>query len=65
MDGGIVTEAEIRRNTGAEDGAMDTADLEAIMAAPKEAHDFASTGIDWLAPAFGKYVGTTAPEGYN
>jgi len=60
---GIVTEAEPGRITGGEDGVMDTADLEAIMTTPDEAREFASTGIDWLAPAFGNVHGNYGPRG--
>lgn len=60
---GIVTEAEPGRITGGEDGVMDTADLEAIMTRPEEAREFAETGIDWLAPAFGNVHGNYGPRG--
>lgn len=60
---GIVTEAEPGRIVGGEDGVMDTAELEAIMTSPEEAEDFAATGIDWLAPAFGNVHGNYGPRG--
>lgn len=60
---GIVTEAEPGRITGGEDGVMDTADLEAIMTRPEEAREFADTGIDWLAPAFGNVHGNYGSRG--
>jgi len=60
---GIVTEAEPGRITGGEDGVQDTAELEAIMTSPDEAQEFAETGIDWLAPAFGNVHGNYGPRG--
>ena len=60
---GIVTEAEPGRITGGEDGVMDTKELEAIMTSPEEARQFAATGIDWLAPAFGNVHGNYGPRG--
>lgn len=60
---GIVTEAEPGRITGGEDGVQDTAELEAIMTTPEEAQQFADTGIDWLAPAFGNVHGNYGPRG--
>ena len=60
---GIVTEAEPGRITGGEDGVMDTKDLEAVMTSPEEAREFADTGIDWLAPAFGNVHGSYGPRG--
>lgn len=59
----IVTEAEPGRITGGEDGVQDTAELEAIMTTPEEAREFADTGIDWLAPAFGNVHGNYGPRG--
>ncbi len=60
---GIVTEAEPGRITGGEDGVQDTAELDAIMTSPEEAQEFADTGIDWLAPAFGNVHGNYGPRG--
>jgi len=60
---GIVTEAEPGRIVGGEDGVQDTAELEAIMTTPEEAREFAATGIDWLAPAFGNVHGNYGPRG--
>ena len=60
---GIVTEAEPGRIVGGEDGVQDTAELEAIMTSVDEAKDFADTGIDWLAPAFGNVHGNYGPRG--
>ncbi len=60
---GIVCEAEPGRIQGGEDGVMDTAELEAIMTSPDEAHEFVDTGIDWLAPAFGNVHGSYGPRG--
>lgn len=62
---GILTEAEPGRITGGEDGVQDTAELEAVMTSPEEARDFVSTGIDWLAPAFGNVHGNYGPLGIN
>lgn len=60
---GIVCEAEPGRIQGGEDGVLDTKDLEAIMTTVPEAQDFAATGIDWLAPAFGNVHGFYGPRG--
>ena len=60
---GIVTEAEPGRIVGGEDGVTDTAELEAIMTSVDEARDFAATGIDWLAPAFGNVHGNYGARG--
>ena len=60
---GIVTEAEPGRITGGEDGVMDTKELEAIMTTVDEAREFAATGIDWLAPAFGNVHGNYGSRG--
>ena len=62
---GILTEAEPGRIIGGEDGVQDTAELEAVMTSPEEARDFVSTGIDWLAPAFGNVHGNYGPLGIN
>lgn len=60
---GIACEAEPGRIQGGEDGVQDTAELEAIMTTAAEARDFAATGIDWLAPAFGNVHGSYGPRG--
>ncbi|KAK7517311.1 fructose-bisphosphate aldolase [Phyllosticta citriasiana] len=60
---GIATEAEPGRIEGGEDGIEDTADLEAVLTTPADALDFAETGIDWLAPAFGNVHGSYGPRG--
>ncbi|KAL6718164.1 hypothetical protein ACLMJK_004252 [Lecanora helva] len=60
---GIVTEAEPGRIVGGEDGVADTKELEAVMTSPEEAMQFAQTGIDWLAPAFGNVHGNYGPRG--
>lgn len=54
---GISTEAEPGRIEGAEDGIMDTAELQGMMTTPEEVDDFIATGIDFLAPAFGNIHG--------
>lgn len=54
---GIATEAEPGRIEGAEDGVKDTAELEGMMTTAEEVDDFAATGIDFLAPAFGNVHG--------
>ncbi|KAL9104015.1 MAG: hypothetical protein Q9163_000993 [Psora crenata] len=60
---GIVVEAESGRIEGGEDGVSDTADLEGLMTTPDQAREFAHTGIDWLAPAFGNVHGSYGPRG--
>ncbi|KAL9126386.1 MAG: hypothetical protein Q9217_004563 [Psora testacea] len=62
-DRGIVVEAESGRIEGGEDGVSDTADLEGLMTTPGQAKEFADTGIDWLAPAFGNVHGSYGPRG--
>lgn len=54
---GIATEAEPGRIEGGEDGVKDTAELEAVMTTAEDVNDFAATGIDFLAPAFGNIHG--------
>lgn len=54
---GIATEAEPGRIEGGEDGVKDTAELEGMMTTAEEVDDFVSTGIDFLAPAFGNVHG--------
>ncbi|EKG13411.1 Ketose-bisphosphate aldolase class-2 [Macrophomina phaseolina MS6] len=53
----IATEAEPGRIEGGEDGVMDTAGLEGSKTTVEEAHDFAATGVDILAPAIGNIHG--------
>lgn len=60
---GIMTEAEPGRIEGGEDGVADTADLEGLLTTPEESEEFVSTGIDWLAPAFGNVHGEYGPRG--
>lgn len=54
---GIATEAEPGRINGGEDGVADTGDLEGLLTTQEEAERFVSTGIDFLAPAFGNVHG--------
>ncbi|EPE32996.1 Aldolase [Glarea lozoyensis ATCC 20868] len=54
---GIATEAEPGRINGGEDGVKDTGDLEGLLTTGEEAARFVSTGIDFLAPAFGNVHG--------
>lgn len=42
---------------------QDTAELEGILTTPEQADEFISTGIDWLAPAFGNVHGKYGPKG--
>lgn len=60
---GIITEAEPGRINGGEDGVKDTAELEGILTTPEQADEFISTGIDWLAPAFGNVHGKYGLKG--
>ncbi|KAI9870230.1 MAG: hypothetical protein M1830_004505, partial [Pleopsidium flavum] len=62
---GIATEAEPGRIEGGEDGLADTAEaeLEGVLTSAAEAVEFADTGIDWLAPAFGNVHGAYGPRG--
>ncbi|MCJ1312190.1 hypothetical protein MMC25_005864 [Agyrium rufum] len=60
---GIATEAEPGRIEGGEDGLKGTEDLEGLLTTPEEAGEFVSTGIDWLAPAFGNVHGAFGPRG--
>ncbi len=60
---GIATEAEPGRIEGAEDGVMDTAELEACLTTPEEVEEFVGTGVDTLAPAFKNIHGEYGPEG--
>lgn len=62
-DRGIMTEVEPGRINGGEDGVADTTDLEGILTTPEQAEEFASLGIDWLAPAFGNVHGSYGPKG--
>lgn len=59
----IATEAEPGRIEGGEDGVMDTAGLEATKTTPEEVEQFAATGVDALAPAFGNVHGEYGPQG--
>ncbi|OAA69195.1 Ketose-bisphosphate aldolase, class-II [Akanthomyces lecanii RCEF 1005] len=63
QDRGIATEAEPGRIEGAEDGVMDTAELEACLTTPEEVEEFVGTGVDTLAPAFKNIHGEYGPEG--
>lgn len=54
---GIAVEAEAGRLDGGEDGVADLQDLEAVLTTPDEVDEFAATGIDFLAPAFGNLHG--------
>lgn len=62
---GVATEAEPGRIEGGEDGLADTAEaeLEGMLTTAEEAVEFADTGIDWLAPAFGNVHGAYGPRG--
>ena len=60
---GIATEAEPGRIEGAEDGVMDTAELEACLTTPEEVEEFVGTGVDTLAPAFKNIHGEYGPDG--
>ena len=60
---GIATEAEPGRIEGGEDGIADTAELEGIKTTPEDIEDFAATGVDFLAPAFGNIHGEYGPKG--
>lgn len=62
---GIATEAEPGRIEGGEDGVADTGDLEleGLLTTEEESREFADTGIDWLAPAFGNVHGEYGPRG--
>ncbi|KAL9067179.1 MAG: hypothetical protein Q9161_007075 [Pseudevernia consocians] len=60
---GIACEAEPGRISGGEDGVADTGALEAMMTTGEEAREFAGTGIDWLAPAFGNVHGSYGERG--
>ncbi|RMX79521.1 hypothetical protein D0867_16471, partial [Hortaea werneckii] len=60
---GVITEAEPGRINGGEDGVSDTAELEGILTTPEQAQQFISTGIDWLAPAYGNVHGKYGPKG--
>ncbi|SLM37568.1 fructose-bisphosphate aldolase [Lasallia pustulata] len=62
-DRGVAVEAEPGRIEGGEDGISDTADLEGLLTTSAQARDFAATGIDWLAPAFGNVHGSYGPRG--
>jgi fructose-bisphosphate aldolase, class II len=59
----IATEAEPGRIEGAEDGVMDTGELEACMTTPEEIEQFVATGVDSLAPAFGNIHGEYGASG--
>lgn len=60
---GIATEAEPGRIEGGEDGVAETADLGGILTTPEQSEEFAATGIDFLAPAFGNVHGNYGPRG--
>lgn len=57
------TEAEPGRIDGAEDGVMDTGELESIMTTPEEVEEFVDTGVCVLAPAIGNIHGHYPPSG--
>ena len=59
----ITTEAEPGRIEGGEDGIADTADLEGALTTEDQVEDFISTGIDFLAPAFGNVHGEYGARG--
>ncbi|KAK8240905.1 fructose-bisphosphate aldolase [Phyllosticta capitalensis] len=59
---GIASEAESGRIDGGEDG-VEAPDMEAVLTTPADAVEFAETGIDWLAPAFGNVHGNYGPRG--
>ena len=59
----ITTEAEPGRIEGGEDGIADTADLEGKLTTAEQVEDFISTGIDFLAPAFGNVHGEYGARG--
>jgi fructose-bisphosphate aldolase class II len=60
---GIATEAEPGRIEGGEDGIADTADLEGVKITAEDVEDFAATGVDFLAPAFGNIHGSYGAQG--
>ncbi|CZR46138.1 uncharacterized protein FPRO_11585 [Fusarium proliferatum ET1] len=60
---GIATEAEPGRIEGGEDGIADTADLEGALTTSEQVEDFITTGIDFLAPAFGNVHGEYGKRG--
>ncbi|GKT61951.1 fructose-bisphosphate aldolase [Colletotrichum tofieldiae] len=60
---GIATEAEPGRIEGGEDGIADTADLEGALTTEEQVEDFITTGIDFLAPAFGNVHGEYGTRG--
>jgi fructose-bisphosphate aldolase class II len=60
---GIATEAEPGRIEGGEDGIADTADLEGVKTTAEDVEDFAATGVDFLAPAFGNIHGEYGAKG--
>lgn len=60
---GIISEAEPGRITGGEDGVGDIADMQEVLTTPEQAEQFAATGIQWLAPAFGNVHGKYGPKG--
>jgi fructose-bisphosphate aldolase, class II len=60
---GISTEAEPGRIEGGEDGIADTADLEGVKTTAADVEDFAATGVDFLAPAFGNIHGGYGAKG--
>ncbi|KAH7134164.1 ketose-bisphosphate aldolase [Dactylonectria macrodidyma] len=60
---GIAAEAEPGRIEGGEDGVAETADLSGVLTTPEQAVEFADTGIELLAPAFGNVHGEYGPRG--
>lgn len=60
---GIATEAEPGRIEGGEDGIADTVDLSEMLTTPEQAAEFISTGVDFLAPAFGNVHGEYGARG--
>ncbi|KAI1487983.1 ketose-bisphosphate aldolase [Biscogniauxia mediterranea] len=61
----VTTEAEPGRIEGGEDGIADTADLDlaGALTTEQQVDDFAATGIDFLAPAFGNVHGEYGARG--
>jgi fructose-bisphosphate aldolase, class II len=60
---GIAVEAEPGRIEGGEDGIASTEELEAVKTTMEDVDDFASAGVDVLAPAIGNIHGPYGPEG--
>jgi fructose-bisphosphate aldolase class II len=56
-------EVETGRLEEGEDGIADTADFEGSLILKQQVGDFITTGIDFLAPAFGNVKGEYGPRG--